>query len=177
DGAALLPGLTVRHRELRGGEGRAARSSDAALQVDRVLREEAGGAGDEPSGGQQHGTESVGKSRRHRTILLWNEPVRSALPTAPELEDIRPAGRQRQRDRRDGARELTERTTPALLDPLDVPAAREPVRGRVEGEGDGGRLSDDAREGDGDAPVFRAPRAGDRRGVARRRHGRPPASC
>src|SRR5437762_8654788 len=129
-------------------------------QVDRVLRDEAGGAGDEPCGGEQHGTESVGKSRRHRTILLWNEPVRSALPTAPELEDIRPASRQRQRDRHDGARELTERTTPALLDPLDVPAAREPVRGRVEGEGDRQWLVHDARHGDRDARVWRAPRAG-----------------
>src|SRR5438876_526880 len=89
-----------------------------------------GGAGDEPSGGQQHSAESVSQSRRHRTILLCMEPVRSALLTAPELEDIRPAGRQRQRDRHDAARERTERTRPALVDPLDLPAGRETIGGR-----------------------------------------------
>jgi len=68
DRAALLPGLTVRHGDLCCGERRAARPGNAALQVDRVLCEQAGGAGHEPSGGQQHGAESMNRSRRHRTI-------------------------------------------------------------------------------------------------------------
>ena len=69
DRVALLPGLTVRHRDLRGDERRARRSADAPLEVDRILGAQAGGR-DEPCGGQQDGAESVSKCRHHRTTLL-----------------------------------------------------------------------------------------------------------
>src|SRR5882724_11206070 len=87
------------------------------------------------------------------------EPLKSAPATGPELQDAGPADRQLQRDRYDTARELTEPTAPTLVDPLDPSAARETVGGRVEREGDGGRRIDDARQGDRDAAVGRAPRA------------------
>src|SRR6266851_5032800 len=112
--------------------------------------------------------ENIGRSSSSK------EPVRSAPATPPELQYVSPAGRQLQRDRHDTARELTERTAPVLIDPLDLPAAPETVGGRVEGERDGRRLVDDACQRDRDAPLLGAPRAGDRRRVPRCRHGRPP---
>src|SRR5437763_15971132 len=92
---------------------------------------------------------------------LSKEPVRSGPATLPERQHVGPAGRQLQRDRHDGTRELAERTAPALIDPLDLPAPREAVGGRVEGEGDRRRLIDDTRYGDRDAPLRGAPRPRD----------------
>src|SRR2546421_2721904 len=127
---------------------------------------------------RSHGPESVRKSRRHRTIILWKEPLTSVPAALPELQHVGPACRQLQRDRHDGTRELAERTAPALIDPLDLPALREAVGGRVEGEGDRRRLVHDARQGDRGAPLVGAPRPRDRRRVAPPRHrGTPVPGC
>src|SRR2546429_7778761 len=87
---------------------------------------------------------------------LSKEPVRSGPATPPELQYVCPAGRQLQRDRHDGTRELAERTAPALLDALDLPALREAVGGRVEGERDRRRLVPQAPHRDRHAPLCRA---------------------
>src|SRR5256885_15334950 len=90
-------------------------------------------------------------------------PVRSAPAAPPEFQYRGPAGRQLQRDRHDVRRERAEPMAPTLIDPLDLPTSGETVGARVEGEGDGRRLVHDARHGDRDAPVRRAPRASERR--------------